>query len=71
MRYSVVTASSPQRLVDEDGAGLYVRIPALFEKMLKAGWIKPTTNRRKVTLYDLEDLDGCVERLKRGEYPEE
>ncbi|HEY2681545.1 MAG TPA: hypothetical protein VGI59_09520 [Candidatus Udaeobacter sp.] len=69
MRYSVITASTPQRLVDETGAGIYVRIPALFDQMLRAGWIKPAVHKRKIKLFDLEDLDKCVERLKSGEIP--
>lgn len=70
MRYSVVTESTPQRLVDETGAGIYVRVPALFAQMESAGWIKPAVHKRKIKLYDLEDLDRCVERLKKGEVPE-
>jgi hypothetical protein len=70
MRYSVITESSPQRLTDAEGAGLYVKVPALFAKMREAGWIKPVVQRPRMTLFDLNQLDQCVERLASGDFPE-
>ena len=70
MRYSVITASTPQRLTDEKGAGIYVKVPALLSRMEKAGWIKPIVQRPKMKLYDLNALDLCVDRLSVGEWPD-
>ena len=44
--------------------------PAVFERCKKAGWIKAVTNYFKMPLYDQEDMDACIERLKAGEVPE-
>jgi hypothetical protein len=68
-RYSVITESSPQELVDEKGAGLFLRIPALLVKMEKSGWVKPVVRRGKMKLYRLKHLERCVDRLEAGEYP--
>jgi hypothetical protein len=68
-RYSVITASSPQRLVTEEGAGIYLQVPALLSRMESAAWIKPIVKQRRMKLYDLNDLDACVERLRAGEWP--
>jgi hypothetical protein len=69
-RFSIVS-SSPQRLTDEAGAGFYVKIPALFRRMLDNGWIKPVVKKRKIKLYDLNQLDRCIDRLAAGEFPGE
>jgi hypothetical protein len=69
-RYSVVIASTPKRLTDEKGAGIFLHQPALLAKMEKFGWIKPVVHRGKTKLYDLNQLDKCVDRLVAGEYPE-
>lgn len=61
----------PQRLTDEAGAGFYVKVKALFQKMVEHGWIKPTVERRKIKLYDLNKLDECIDRLNAGEFPGE
>lgn len=70
MRYSVITASTPQRLTDEKGAGIYLKVPALLSRMEKAGWVKPVVQKPKMKLYDLNHLDKCVDRLAAGEFPE-
>jgi hypothetical protein len=44
--------------------------PAVFERVKKAGWIKPVTGCFKMPLYDCEDMDKCIERLKAGEIPD-
>ena len=69
-RFSIVS-TSPQRLTDEAGAGFYVKVPALFDKMKRHGWIKPIVSKRKIKLYDLNHLDRCVDRLAAGEFPGE
>ena len=70
MRYSVIMASCPKRLYTEEQAGIYMGYPAVFERCKKAGWIKAVTNCFKMPLYDQEDMDACIERLKAGEVPE-
>jgi len=70
MRYSVITASVPKRLYTEEQAGIYMGYPAVFERVKKASWIKPVTGCFKMPLYDCEDMDKCIERLKAGEIPD-
>ena len=70
MRYSVVMASCPKRLYTEEQGGIYMGYPAMFEKVKRAGWIKAVTNIGKMPLYNQEDMDKCIERLKAGEIPE-
>jgi len=69
MQYSVITGTSPQELVDEKGAGIYLRIPALLERMEKSGWVRPIVKRGRVKLYRLKHLEKCIDRLEAGEYP--
>jgi hypothetical protein len=40
--------------------------------VLKAGWIARADKAGifKMPLYDCEDMDKCIERLKAGEIPE-
>jgi hypothetical protein len=70
MRYSVIRVST-KRMMNLDEAGDYVGVPALLTRMELAGWIEPRVKRRKMRLYDLNDLDGCCDRLAAGEFPEE
>ena len=71
-RYSVITASVPKRLYTEEEAGIYMGYPAVFERVLKAGWIARADKAGifKMPLYDCEDMDKCIERLKAGEIPQ-
>ena len=41
----------------------------LFEEMRKAGWIKPTVERHKLTLYDYGAVVKCWVRVLGGELP--
>lgn len=59
------------RLFNQDDAGEYVGIPALFKRMELAGWIKPSVHQRKMKLYDKNKLDHCIDRLNSGEFPGE
>lgn len=61
----------PPRLVRREAAASYVTAPQLFAHMEKAGWIYPTVQKHAMTLFDLNDVDACIERLKAGEYPGE
>ena len=68
MRYSAL-AILPRLLRAED-AGQYVGCPGLLGRMVKAGWIKPLVQRKRMTLFARSKLDECCERLERGEFPE-
>jgi hypothetical protein len=69
MRYSVVTESQPQELTDTRGAEIYVHQPALFHRMWKSGWIKPTVHNGKTVLWRYKHLEACVDRLEAGDAP--
>ena len=58
------------RLMRKEDAQAYVRAPRLFDLMYEAGWIKPIVHRHRMTLFDQKHLDGCIERLANGEFPE-
>jgi hypothetical protein len=70
MRYSVITASQPQELTDTRGMEIYFHQPALFRKMWKSGWIRPTVNKGKTVLWSYKNAELCVARLEAGELPE-
>ena len=70
MRYSVVTATQPQELTDTRGAEIYMHQPALFKRMIDAGWIKPVVRGHKTVLWRYKHLEACVDRLEAGEVPE-
>ena len=67
MKYSVIKLA-PRMLRAED-AGLYVGAPHLLQLMERAGWIKPSVRGKRMTLYDVKALDGCCDRLARGDFP--
>jgi hypothetical protein len=69
VKYSVITASQPQELTDTHGAELYVHQPALFKRMVDAGWIKPVVRERKTVLWRYKHLESCVDRLEAGDTP--
>ena len=66
MRYSVLKAST-RRMLNADDAGDYLGYRALLDKMEKAGWIKPYSPTSKMRLYDVNDLDLAIDRLKAGD----
>jgi hypothetical protein len=41
----------------------------LLRECVQAGWIEPTIQRNKLTLYDGSDLVGCWARIRKGEMP--
>jgi hypothetical protein len=69
-RYSVITASQPQELTDTRGMEIYFHQPALFHKIRKAGWMKPTVQDGKTVLWRYKHAEVCVDRLDTGELPE-
>ena len=68
-RYSDVIFQA--RLLRAEAAGHYVGCPGLLVRMVKAAWIKPAVRRKKMTLYRRVDLDQCVDRIDKGEFPGE
>ncbi len=68
----IVAAIPEKRLYTEDEAGIYLGYPAVFERCKKAGWITRADAKHvfKMPVYDREDLDACVNRLKAGDVPE-
>jgi len=52
-------------------AGEYVGCPGLLARMVKAGWIKPLVQRKRLTIFVRSKLDECCERMERGEFPGE
>lgn len=41
----------------------------LLERCRAAGWIEPTVQQKKLTLFDYSDLCKCWSRLRKGERP--
>jgi hypothetical protein len=72
VKYSEITKlQSAPRLLRKEAAEAYVGAPQLLVKLVRAGWLKPTVQRNRLTLYDQRRLDDCVERLNGGEFPGE
>ena len=63
-------APSPPRLMRRETAGEYLAAPHMLTLMEHAGWIKPVVSRNRMTLFDLKQLDACIDRLAAGEFPE-
>jgi len=57
------------RLVRREDAGLYLAAPKLLTEMEEAGWIAPVVSRNRMTLFDVRQIDACVDRLVAGESP--
>jgi len=58
------------RLVRREDAAAYLAAPQLFAHLEAAGWIAPVVDRHRMLLFDLNDVDACINRLKTGEYPQ-
>ena len=65
----IVAAIPEKRLYTEDEAGIYLGYPVVFERVKSAGWIARADKAGifKMPLYDCEDMDACITRLKAGE----
>jgi hypothetical protein len=68
MKFSDVVTLAP-RLMRREDCRRYCGAPQLFDLMEQFGWIKPTVQRNRMTLFDVRRLDECIDRLNRGEYP--
>lgn len=55
-------------LTSEDCAALF-RVPELFMRCLRAGWLKPRVSKHRLTLYARQDVDACIARIINGEPP--
>ena len=68
-KYSTII-TAPRFLRSED-AGQYVGCPGLLARMVRAGWIKPVVQRKRLTLFSRAKLDVCADRMEGGEFPED
>jgi hypothetical protein len=68
MRCSLITLT-PKRGLTDDETGAYIGCAAWFKDCVRAGWIKGI-QRGRIKLYDIEDVDGCFNRIKGGDWPE-
>ena len=41
----------------------------LFRRIVADGWIKPIVQQHKITIYDGNDVEACMDRLRSGELP--
>lgn len=57
--------------IRSDEAGTMIGNTSLFERMIRAGWIKPVVDRHSCRLFDMADVEQCWKRLKAGDYPAE
>jgi hypothetical protein len=39
--------------------------------MVRAGWIKPVVQRKRMTIFSRAKLDVCADRMEGGEFPED
>ena len=56
--------------IHTEEAGAMIGNVALFEKMVRAGWIKPVVNRHSCRLFDIKNVEQCWLRLKGGDFPQ-
>jgi len=68
---SVGLKSIAPRLIRREDAGLYLAAPKLLTEMEEAGWIAPVVSRNRMTLFDVRQIDACVDRLAAGESPKD
>ena len=62
MRYSQL-----RRGLSPEEAAAYVGSKELMRTFERAGWVKPFIRGNRLTRYDLNDLDRCIDRLKAGD----
>lgn len=67
--YNISVRIQPRRLVTVDDAVAHVGGEAIFQAMRKAGWIKPAIERRKLTRFDMKNLEAAVDRLESENLP--
>jgi hypothetical protein len=54
-------------LVRPEQATLILGSVELLHDLVAAGWLRPVISRKRLTLYSVVDLQGCVARLQAGE----
>ncbi len=62
MKYSQI-----RRGVSPEDAAAYLGSKEILRLLETAGWVKPFVRGNRLTRYDLQDLDRCIDRLKAGE----
>jgi hypothetical protein len=58
------------RLLRPNDAADYVGGEGMLKHFVKAGWLEPVVQRKRLTVYRRADLDACCSRLDAGEFPE-
>jgi len=58
------------RLLRPDDAARYVGGEGMLRRFVRARWLKPVVQKKKLTLYRRVDPDACCSRLDTGEFPE-
>lgn len=61
MKWSAI--QTPQRLLRQDDAALYVGAEMMLKLFEKAQWGQPTVKRHRCVLWDRNALDKCIDRL--------
>lgn len=67
-RYS--TLQLEPRLLRPADAAAYIGGEGMLNRFVRAGWLRPVVQRKKLTLYRRDDLDLCCSRLDTGDFPE-
>lgn len=57
------------RNTDAIGAAAIVGKGALFERMVKSGWISPVVDAHSCKLYAIGHVEGCCDLLENGYLP--
>ena len=69
MKVFTIIKMRPFTVRPETAAALF-EAPHLFQEMVRAGWVKPCYKSNRCTLYVVNELEKCAERLAKGERPE-
>ena len=67
MLYSQITIQ--KRSLDPEEAAQYVGGIGLLRDYLKWKWLAPYVQGKRCTRYDLNDLNGCIDRHKKDGVP--
>ena len=52
-----------------DEAAAVLGSKQLLDECVSAGWLRPTVQRRRMTIYNYGDIARCWERICAGEMP--
>lgn len=68
MKFSELV-KAPKLIVRKETAKAMFDCEALFERMVKYGWVRPCDRVNNTTLYLVSDLEKAAQRLSREELP--